>query len=156
MAEAAEKKSRFSIRATLSKKEEKQETNVEISDEDLPANHFTETDLLTEWEKFLADLRTKEPLIYNAIHNFSLNKEGENEIRIKYPSDSAKAEFEKVQSDFINHFKRKVNNFKISILFKNDATLKKEVVTKRKIFDKFAEINPVLKDLNQLLKFDLT
>lgn len=95
-------------------------------------------------------------MIYNAIHNFELKKEDENGITVKYPSDSAKAEFEKIQGDFINHFKRKVNNFKITVNFKNDVTLKKEVVTKRKIFDKFAEINPVLKDLNQLLKFDLS
>ena len=28
-------------------------------------------------------------------------------------------------------------------------------MTKRKIFDKFAEINPLLKDLDEVFKFDL-
>ena len=40
--------------------------------------------------------------------------------------------------------------------YKNDVSLKKEIVTKRKIFDKFAEINPVLKDLDDIFKFDFT
>jgi DNA polymerase-3 subunit gamma/tau len=34
--------------------------------------------------------------------------------------------------------------------------MKKEVITKRKIFERFVEINPVLKDLDDLMKFDLT
>ena len=50
----------------------------------------------------------------------------------------------------------KVNHFNIVITYKNDISLKKEMVTKRKIFDKFAEINPVLKDLDDLFKFDFT
>lgn len=37
-----------------------------------------------------------------------------------------------------------------------DMTIKKEIMTKRKIFEKFAEINPLLKDLDDLMKFDLT
>ena len=36
-----------------------------------------------------------------------------------------------------------------------DVTLKKEIMTKRKIFDKFAEINTVLKELDEIFKFDL-
>jgi DNA polymerase-3 subunit gamma/tau len=36
------------------------------------------------------------------------------------------------------------------------VTLKKEIVTKRTIFEKFVEINPVLKDLDELLKLDLS
>ncbi|MBP3839974.1 MAG: hypothetical protein J6D35_03330, partial [Chryseobacterium sp.] len=72
-----------------------------------------------------------------------------------YPSESAKIEFEKVRADFFNHFMHKVNHFNITIEYKNDTSLKKEIITKRKIFDKFAEINPLLKDLDEIFKFDL-
>jgi len=75
-------------------------------------------------------------------------------VEITYPSDSAKNEFEKVRADFFNHFMHKVNHFNIIIEYKNDVSLKKEIITKRKIFDKFAEINPVLRDLDDLFKFD--
>ena len=48
----------------------------------------------------------------------------------------------------------KVNHVNIVIDYKNDVSMKKEIITKRKIFDKFAEINPVLRDLDDLFKFD--
>ena len=93
-------------------------------------------------------------IVYNAISTFKLSKKDENLIEITYPSDSAKSEFEKIRSEFFNHFMRKVNNYNITVEYRNDVSLKKEIVTKKKIFDKFAEINPVLKELDQLFKFD--
>ena len=102
----------------------------------------------------MEELKGKDSIIYNAINLFVLRKEDENTVEITYPSDSAKSEFEKIRSDFFNHFMHKVNHFNIVITYKNDISLKKEIVTKRKIFDKFAEINPVLKDLDDLFKFD--
>lgn len=123
--------------------------------EQLPSNHFTETDLHNEWNKFLVEMQSEDIIVYNAISSFKLRKKDENTVEITYPSESAKSEFEKVRGDFFNHFMHKVSHFNIGIEYKNDVTLKKEIVTKRKIFDKFAEINPVLKDLDEIFKFDL-
>lgn len=123
--------------------------------EELPSNHFTETDLHNEWNKFLVEMQSEDIIVYNAISSFKLRKKDENTVEITYPSESAKSEFEKVRGDFFNHFMRKVSHFNIVIEYKNDITLKKEIVTKRKIFDKFAELNPVLKDLDDIFKFDL-
>ncbi|HMU07938.1 MAG TPA: hypothetical protein PKC37_08510 [Kaistella sp.] len=94
-------------------------------------------------------------IVYSAISSFKLQKIDEDIVEITYPSDSAKSEFEKIRAEFFNHFMRKVNHFNINIEFKNDVSLKKEIITKRKIFDKFAEINPVLRELDDLFKFDL-
>lgn len=123
--------------------------------EQLPSNHFTETDLHNEWNKFLVEMQSEDIIVYNAISSFKLRKKDENTVEITYPSESAKSEFEKVRGDFFNHFMHKVSHFNIGIEYKNDTTLKKEIVTKRKIFDKFAELNPVLKDLDDIFKFDL-
>lgn len=124
-------------------------------EEDLPDHHFSDTDLQSEWKAFLDELSKQDIVTYNAISDFQLKKESESSIIITYPSESAKAEFEKIQADFFNHFKKKVNNYKIDIQYKIDVGMKKEILTKRKIFDKFAEINPVLRDLDNLMKFDL-
>lgn len=123
--------------------------------EELPSNHFTETDLHNEWNKFLVEMQSEDIIVYNAISSFKLRKKDENTVEITYPSESAKSEFEKVRGDFFNHFMHKISHFNIVIEYKNDITLKKEIVTKRKIFDKFAELNPVLKDLDDIFKFDL-
>ena len=138
----------------MSKTEEEVVQTTSTEKEVLPSNHFTETDLQNEWKKFLIELQGKEVLIFNAISSFKLTKKDENIIEVTYPSDSAKIEFEKIRSDFFNHFMHKVNHFNIAIEYKNDISLKKEIITKRKIFDKFAKINPVLRDLDDLFKFD--
>ena len=50
---------------------------------------------------------------------------------------------------------RKVNHYNIVVEYRNDVSLKKEIITKRKIFDKFAEINPLLREMDEIFKFDL-
>lgn len=138
----------------MQKSEVKEEKDTETVKEQLPSNHFTETDLQNEWQEFLNNLQINDIIVYNAISSFKLQKIDEDRVQITYPSDSAKSEFEKIRADFFNHFMRKVNHFNITLEYKNDVSLKKEIVTKRKIFDKFAEINPVLRELDDLFKFD--
>lgn len=109
-----------------------------------------------EWKSFLQDIRNRDVVIYNAVNGFRFSKKDENTVLISYPSDSAKSEFEKIQGEFLNHFKRKVSNYQIQIEFKKDETLKQEIVTKRNVFEKFAEINPLLRELDDLMKFDFS
>ena len=109
-----------------------------------------------EWEIFLKNTLKTNTFLYNAISSFKLEKSDENLVIVKYSSEFAKAEFDRVSPEFFNHFRHKVNNFKFEIDYQTDLTIKKEVMTKRKIFDKFVKINPLLKDLDDLMKFDLT
>jgi hypothetical protein len=149
------KPSQFSISAALTKSEkEEPEKVINSAKKDLPSKHFSETDLQTEWRKFLVELQDKDIIVYNAINSFKVKKKDENIVVVKYPSESAKVEFDKVRSDFFNHFMHKVNNFNIIVEFSVDVTMKKEIITKQKIFDKFAEINPVLKELDDFFKLD--
>ena len=148
------KASKFSITAALEKTDEQPEIFNAEAKKVLPSQHFSETDLQTEWQKFLEELQQRDIIIYNAISSFSFHKKSEDIVLITYPSESAKSEFEKIRAEFFNHFMRKVNHFNISIEYQLDVTMKKEIITKRKIFNKFAEINPVLKDLDDLFKLD--
>jgi len=105
----------------------------------------------------LMQLRTKDPFVFNAIKSFKLVKIDEKLVQVQYPSESAKVEFDKISGEFFNHFKRKVNNYAIKIEYKQDVqNLKIEVLTTKKKFERFVEINPLLKDLDDLMKFDLT
>ncbi|WP_080778918.1 hypothetical protein [Chryseobacterium phocaeense] len=148
----------FSINSFLNKEEkEVKEEMVAVKTENLPKNHFTETDLQMEWNLMLKQLRNKNTFIFNAVKTFKLIKAGENVIKVLYPSDSAKVEFDKIAGEFFNHFRTKVHNHAIEIDYQRDFdNLKIEVMTKRKIFEKFMERNPLLKDLDDLMKFDLT
>ncbi|MGG5207351.1 hypothetical protein ACQWU4_00290 [Chryseobacterium sp. MIQD13] len=148
----------FSINSFLNNEEkEVKEETVAVKIENLPKNHFTDTDLQMEWNLMLKQLQTRNSFVFNAVKTFKLIKSGENTIKVLYPSDSAKAEFDKIAGEFFNHFKTKVHNHAIEIDYQRDFdSLKIEVVTKRKMFEKFIEKNPLLKDLDDLMKFDLT
>jgi len=150
----------FSINALMNPAKEKAaevKEKVATTIENLPKSHFTETDLQMEWNLLLKQLQSKNTFVFNAIKAFKLIKKDENAIQVLYPSDSAKIEFDKISGEFFNHFKTKVHNFSIEIEYKRDfENLKIEVVTKKKIFEKFIEKNPLLKDLDDLMKFDLT
>ncbi|WP_238707509.1 hypothetical protein [Chryseobacterium viscerum] len=148
----------FSINSFLNK-EDKVETaeNVVVKTETLPQHHFTDTDLQMEWKIMLQHLQVKNNIVFNAVKTFKLVKSEENKIRVLFPSDSAKVEFDKISGEFFNHFKRKIQNHAIEVEYVRDVeNLKIEVVTKRKMFEKFIEKNPLLKDLDDLMKFDLT
>lgn len=149
--------SKFSIQRKLQNTEEEVQDFVRSTEEEeLPNNHFTETDLQTEWKWFLEEIQKKDVVIYNAISGFKLQKEDEDRILIHYPSDTAKSEFDKVSNDFLNHFRHKVNHYRLKVEFRMDAVnLKKEIVTKRSLFEKYVQINPVLRDLEELFKLDL-
>ncbi|WP_431609366.1 hypothetical protein [Chryseobacterium sp. 'Rf worker isolate 10'] len=148
----------FSINSFLTK-EDKVETaeNVVLKNENLPQNHFTDTDLQMEWKIMLKQLQIKDNFVFNAVKTFKLEKAEEHKIKVLFPSDSAKVEFDKISGEFFNHFKRKIQNHIIEVEYVRDVeNLKIEVVTKRKIFEKLIEKNPLLKDLDDLMKFDLT
>ncbi|MCJ7935783.1 MAG: hypothetical protein MUW56_19685 [Chryseobacterium sp.] len=148
----------FSINSFLNTEEKVTvEETVTVKTEHLPQNHFTDTDLQMEWNLMLKQLQRKDSFVFNAVKTFKLLKEKENKIKVLYPSDSAKVEFDKISGEFFNHFRRKVHNHTIEVDYLRDVeNMKIEVVTKRKIFEKFIEKNPLLKDLDDLMKFDLT
>lgn len=148
----------FSINSFLNKEEKVETTeNVVVKTENLPQHHFTDTDLQMEWKIMLKQLQVKNNFIFNAVKTFKLEKKEENKIKVLFPSDSAKVEFDKVSGEFFNHFRKKVQNHAIEVEYERDVeNLKIEVVTKRKIFEKFIEKNPLLRDLDDLMKFDLT
>jgi DNA polymerase-3 subunit gamma/tau len=148
----------FSINSFLNKEDKAEATeDVIVKAENLPQNHFTDTDLQMEWKIMLKQLQVKNNFVFNAVKTFKLEKVEENKIKVLFPSDSAKVEFDKISGEFFNHFKRKIQNYMIEVEYVRDVeNLKIEVVTKRKLFEKMIEKNPLLKDLDDLMKFDLT
>jgi len=148
----------FSINSFINKEEKIEvEETVAVKNDHLQEHHFTETDLQSEWNLLLMQLRTKGDVIYNAIKSFRLEKIDEKVIQIQYPSNSAKVEFDKISIEFFNHFKHKVNNHSIVFEFKHEPdNLSQEVLSTKKKFEKLVKKNPLLKDLNDLMKFDLT
>lgn len=148
--------SEFSIQNFSNQKEKKEENLVEHIEEDLPENHFTEMDLQREWNNFLKELSVTNTVVYNAVSSFKINKKEEDWIEVCYSSETAKKEFEEIEGKFFGDFRRRVNNFKFRITYKMAENVRVEVLTTRRKFEKMAEKNPMLKELNALMMFDLS
>jgi len=137
-------------------KKEKAINKDNVCYEDLPFEPFSEDELLVEWKLFLDKLQNESIPKYLAIKNCILQKKNENEILVKVASEVMKEELKSIETEFLSGFKRKVNNFHVKFSYEEDQTLQKEIITKRKLFDRFAEKNPILKDLEDLMKFDFS
>ncbi|PTT34696.1 hypothetical protein DBR28_13315, partial [Chryseobacterium sp. HMWF028] len=112
----------FSINSFLTKEDKVETTeNVVLKTENLPQNHFTDTDLQMEWKIMLKQLQVKDNFVFNAVKTFKLEKAEENKIKVLFPSDSAKVEFDKISGEFFNHFKRKIQNHIIEVEYVRDV-----------------------------------
>lgn len=142
-------RSKFSIEETLKPKVEEEEKQVVESTEHLPDHHFSQTDLDTEWNRFL---REHSDII--SLKTLQLLKGEEHKIVVQYPSEYAKGEFQKLEAEFINAFKHKVKNFHITMDYEKSQKQQVKRETKRDIFNRLTEINPLLRELDDLMKFD--
>lgn len=142
-----------SVVSFLEETERKEQEKIAAVD-DLPENYFSEEELKAEWQKFLNGLERTNPIVYTIINTFILSKKDNNEVEVAYSSDTARGKFEEIQAEFFSQFKKKVNNFKINIVYKKNESLKREIITTRKKFEKMAEVNPLLKDLEKMMMFE--
>ncbi|WKS94703.1 hypothetical protein [Riemerella columbina] len=151
----------YSIKQAMDKVSQVEEKEDEKeTEEHLPDGHFSNNDVLSEWEHFMKRLATEDNVTFNAVRNFELYKSNENEITIKYASESAKLEFQNASLDFLSHFKHKYNNYRLKLAYEKqekiiNLTAGKEE-SKREIFNKMIEANSLLKDLDDLMKFDFS
>lgn len=153
--EAKRPATRFSITEALSSKAEEEKTKATKEVENLPTKHFTQTDIDSHWKEFLEKLQEKDKITFNAVSGFRLQKTDENTITVQYASETSKSEFDKVQADFLNHFRFSVHHHKVELNFVRNKSLKREVITRRTLFDKMAQENPALRELDQAFKLDL-
>lgn len=146
----------FSINEALNQTEKEEESDHKIVEEDLPDGHFSNIDVENEWKVFLKRLSKENIVAYHAIQNFTLHKTDEHEITLEYVSESARVEFDKVKDDFLSHFKHKYKNYRIQLIYQKNE---QQIIintgnTKREIFKQMMEVNPLLKDLNDMMNFD--
>jgi len=148
--------SRFNLENALKEKKEEKHEEIPEANDNLPNNHFTQSDLNQEWNGYLEYLKKKDIVLYSAVNSFTFVKKDENVIEIHYPSESARDKFSQIEGEFFNKFRHKAKHFNLTFDYHLDIALKKEPVTKKKIFEKYLEINPLLKDLDDLVKFDFS
>lgn len=115
---------------------------------------FTQEELDTYWAYFLQNNQLDSVLLY-AISDFVLEKVENNIIKIKYTSESARERFSEIQAQFVSGLKQRIKNNRIVLEFELTSKTKSSYMSKASIFKEYAEINPLLKELDAVLNFDL-
>lgn len=142
--------SRFSISETLNHQEEEVSNEIVTSNsDDLPKTEFTQYQIDETWYRFLRKIEDSLTL-----KTIQLTKGEEHSIEVHYPSDYSKSDFQKIEYDFITLLKEKTNNYSIQVTYIKDQKLVVKKETKREKFNRFVEINPLLKELDDLMRFD--
>jgi DNA polymerase III, subunit gamma and tau len=145
--------SRYNIKSYVNKKDENIAGDIE-SEEEVMDEKFTQEELDTYWADFLQNNQLDSVLLY-AISDFVLEKVENNIIKIKYTSESARERFSEIQAQFVSGLKQRIKNNRIVLEFELTSKTKSSYMSKASIFKEYAEINPLLKELDTVLNFDL-
>ena len=131
--------------------------DVEIKEEDLPSDSFTQDQLNEYWDTFVDKLEKKGKYNLAAILKIDTPKLTDDDvIQLEFPNSTNKIEVERNQFDLLQFLRKSLNNFNIRLeISVNEAMDKKYAYTSEDKYAKLLEKNPALETLKQTFNLDL-
>ena len=131
--------------------------DVEIKEEDLPSDSFTQDQLNNCWDIFVDKLEKKGRYNLAAILKIDTPKLTDDDvIQLDFPNSTNKIEVERNQFNLLQFLRKSLNNFNIRLeISVNEAMDKKYAYTAEDKYAKFLEKNPALETLKQTFNLDL-
>ena len=131
--------------------------DVEIKEEDLPSDSFTQDQLNEYWDTFVDKLEEKGKYNLAAILKIDTPKLTDDDvIQLEFPNSTNKIEVERNQFDLLQFLRKSLNNFNIRLeISVNEAMDKKYAYTAEDKYAKLLEKNPALETLKQTFNLDL-
>lgn len=131
--------------------------DVEIKEEDLPSDSFTQDQLNNCWDIFVDKLEKKGRYNLAAILKIDTPKLTDDDvIQLDFPNSTNKIEVERNQFDLLQFLRKSLNNFNIRLeISVNEAMDKKYAYTAEDKYAKLLEKNPALETLKQTFNLDL-
>ena len=131
--------------------------DVEIKEEDLPSDSFTQDQLNEYWDTFVNKLEKKGKYNLAAILKIDTPKLTDDDvIQLEFPNSTNKIEVERNQFDLLQFLRKSLNNFNIRLeISVNEAMDKKYAYTAEDKYAKLLEKNPTLETLKQTFNLDL-
>ena len=130
---------------------------VEIKEEELPKDPFSEEQLLEFWNAYVEKTEKKGKYNLAAILKIDTPKLKDGHIIfLEFPNASNKIEVERQQFDLLQFLRKSLNNYEIHLeIVVNETMEKKYVYTAEDKFAKLLEKNPALETLKQTFNLDL-
>lgn len=131
--------------------------DVEIKEEDLPSDSFTQDQLNEYWDTFVDKLEKKGKYNLAAILKIDTPKRTDDDvIQLEFPNSTNKIEVERNQFDLLQFLRKSLNNFNIRLeISVNEALDKKYAYTSEDKYAKLLKKNPALETLKQTFNLDL-
>ena len=131
--------------------------DVEIKEEDLPSDSFTQDQLNNCWDIFVDKLEKKGRYNLAAILKIDTPKLTDDDvIQLDFPNSTNKIEVERNQFNLLQFLRKSLNNFNIRLeISVNEAMDKKYAYTAEDKYAKLLEKNPALETLKQTFNLDL-
>ena len=131
--------------------------DVEIKEEDLPSDSFTQDQLNEYWDTFVDKLEKKGKYNLAAILKIDTPKLTDDVvIQLEFPNSTNKIEVERNQFDLLQFLRKSLNNFNIRLeISVNEALDKKYAYTSEDKYAKLLKKNPALETLKQTFNLDL-
>jgi DNA polymerase-3 subunit gamma/tau len=148
----------LSLKSIQKKKEHQiKKMDVQIKEEDLPSDDFTENQMLEFWNIFVDKLEKNGKYNLAAILKIDTPKLKENySIQLEFPNSTNKIEVERQQFDLLQFLRKSLNNFEISLNITVNETMEKQYAyTAEDKYLKLKEKNAALETLKQTFNLDL-
>ena len=131
--------------------------DVEIKEEDLPSDSFTQDQLNEYWDTFVDKLEKKGKYNLAAILKIDTPKLTDDDvIQLEFPNSTNKIEVERNQFDLLQFLRKSLNNFNIRLeISVNEVMDKKYAYTSEDKYAKLLKKNPALETLKQTFNLDL-
>jgi len=148
----------LSLKSIQKKKEHQiKQMDVQIKEEDLPSEAFSEDQMLEFWNAYVDKLEKNGKYNLAAILKIDTPKLTDNfVIQLEFPNSTNKIEVERQQFELLQFLRKSLNNFEIALdISVNESMEKKYAYTAEDKYKKLKEKNPALETLKQTFNLDL-
>ena len=128
------------------------------SEDDLPKESFTETDMLLQWNKFaqrMSDNGQKIFATYMQMNDPVLAQDGFT-IKLELPNEGSKTDFDNNRLELLGYLRGKLHNHDIVIeTHVNEEVSTRHAFTPEEKYEKLKSINPSVETLRKMFDLDL-
>ncbi|MBR9758182.1 MAG: DNA polymerase III subunit gamma/tau [Algicola sp.] len=147
----------LSLKSIQTKKaHEIKQMDVVVNEEELPKEPFSETELIASWNYFVSSIEKKGQFNLASVLSIDKPKLDGTTIHLEFPNHTNKVEVERQQYDLLNHLRKDLKNYDISLAITvNEEIEKKYAYTAQEKYEKLKEKNPNIDLLRKTFGLDI-
>jgi DNA polymerase-3 subunit gamma/tau len=129
---------------------------VEVEEEDLPNEPFTEEDMQAAWKAYIGIAEKEGRHNFASILRIDKPRLIKNAIHVEYPNETNKVEVSRQQYELMKYVRKTLNNYSVTLeISVNETKEKQYAFTAMDKFNKLKEKNPNIELLRRTFDLDI-